>query len=114
MLKTLIETPELPISTMKKVCDIEYYDGPLVSYYKTGTEHYIWYWCDCDKETHRWMVFRVSEYTANYLKNKYGTLKDLIPACILDSHVYFVDHYFTKDHVTRVLVKHIPEDYLPG
>ncbi len=117
MLK-LIETPGHPVfpfTTMQWVCDLEYYDGPLQSYFKTDTDHYIWYWCDYVAGMNRWMVFRVSEETIRKLlkPGKEFNLADIMPACFLDSCVYFVDRFFWDDFITRVLVTDIPKDYLP-
>ena len=43
----------------KKVADLIYFDGPLLSHYVTNKgDNYLFYWIDQDDTNNRWMFIR--------------------------------------------------------
>lgn len=50
------------MSAMVWRADIDYFDGPLLSYFRgmDGT-HWLYQWIDCDLQFNRWMAMRVSK-----------------------------------------------------
>ena len=107
----------LPIARLHKVCDLEYFDGPLLSQFRHDRgDHYLYYWCDCDETANRWMVLRVSETGIIRLVNRFVPLDYLIPKSCQDDFVYFVD-MDTSGVFLRFaicLIDQIPGNYLPG
>jgi len=108
--------PSLPISGLEHVQDLLYYDGPLLSQYAhPNGDDYLYYWCDCDEQSNRWMVLRVSEASILRLVNRFVPLDFVIPGGCRDDFVYIFDTQ--KDglvgHVKLVALSKIPEDYVP-
>lgn len=53
------------------ICDLIYFEGPLLTLFRDKNESWLYLWCDTDNEaTERWLLFPVSrENLVNYLKN---------------------------------------------
>lgn len=85
-----ISIEHLGLDNLKKVSDLVYYDGPLLSHYSNDSDNYLFYWVDTDDTYNRWLVFRVSiEQINGYLNNEL-ILLDVIKNS-LDDFVYSVD-----------------------
>ena len=101
--------------SFKKMADLIYFDGPLLSHYVSAKgDDYLFYWVDGDEQDNRWLVLRVS--LASLQKYVAGdvTLRELIETPN-DGYLYSVDvdndlHYH---HVRLVQPSALPEDYLP-
>ena len=68
----------LPFKDLKKVSDLIYFEGPILSHFKDHyNNHIIFYWVDYDNSSNRWIVFQTPEKLfLDYLrKNK--SLRDL-------------------------------------
>jgi len=59
------------ISSLKKISDLVYYDGPLISHFMNDkNENYIFYWIDVDENYNRWLVFKIEPSDLeDYLKS---------------------------------------------
>lgn len=109
-----ITLPSLPITGLEKVQDLDRHDGPLISHLKRGSDHYLYYWCDCTATSARWMLLRVSETDIFRLVDKVVPLDQVVPDGSLDGFVYFVDSNNTaKSLVQMVRVAHVPREYRP-
>src|SRR5258707_791299 len=111
-----ITLPTLPISGLRRVRDLIYYDGPLLSHFEHANgDDYLYYWCDCDESTNRWMVLRVDESSILRLINRFVPLDYVIPGGCRDDFVYFVDIGSDSAIVAASLlnVARVPEDYVP-
>lgn len=109
--------PTLPITGLKKVRDLEYFDGPLLSEYRhPHGDHYLYYWCDCNDSVNRWMLLRVSEASILRLANLFVPLDYVIPNACQDDYVYFVDvdSNGATLRVTLTGTLQIPDDYRPA
>lgn len=82
---------QLPYASIRKVADLAYFDGPLLSLFRDDNhDNYIYYWYDADEICNRWLVFRLSEkQLANYIKQTL-TLRDMITNPF-GGHLYVVD-----------------------
>lgn len=106
----------LPVSDLRHVRDLIYYDGPLLSHFCSHTgDDYLFYWVDCDEKANRWMVCRVGEAMILRLLNRFVPLNLVLPAGSRDDFVYFVDYGEDDATVAAHLVMQnaIPDDYLP-
>jgi hypothetical protein len=108
--------PTLPVLGLKKVRDLEYFDGPLLSHFAhEHGDHYLYYWCDSDERVNRWMMLRVNETNIIRLVNRYLPLDQVIPGACQDDFVYFLD-LDAQGKVIAVFLtpgNQVPEEYTP-
>ena len=100
----------------KKVADLIYFDGPLLSHYVTiNGDNYLFYWIDQDDADNRWMFIRTDYDTILKYTQKKQTLRNILSSP-LDDIVYTVDidneghHHNFQAHS----IEDFPEDYLPS
>lgn len=107
----------MPVSGLTRLRDLLWLDGPLLTeYVHPQGDHYLYCWSDCDDDTTRWMVLRVSE--SNLLRLAHGMLPldMIVPGACQDDFVYFVDVKSGKKKILEVKlskVSDIPAEYLP-
>ncbi len=112
-----IPLPNLPISGLRHVRDLIYFDGPLLSHFEhPNGDDYLYYWCDCDDTANRWMVLRVAEASILRLINHIATLDSVVPRGCRDDYVYIVDLASDGKPIQTILtpVPSIPSDYHPA
>lgn len=106
---------EFEISSLTRVNDLIYYDGPLLTNYISNDGfHYLFYLVDSDKLYNRWMIFKTDEqHLFDYIDNK-TTLYNIITNC-LNNYVTFIDIDNNKKlhNQKNVEVQNIPTVYLP-
>lgn len=99
-----------------RVDDLIYFDGPLLSTYKKEDGSlFLILWTDNSTTDNRWCVIPVEKETLASFLNKEITLRDVINK---KEEVVFKDLYLEKDELLerqakKVLVKDIPEEYMP-
>ena len=100
----------------KRMGDLLYHEGPLLSHFineNNPYEHYFYKWSDCDDTCNRWLVFRVA---TNNLKAFFKGKLNLLELIKQNPLVYFMD--LDNDIETKQVVVcpkgAIPEDYLPS
>ena len=106
---------EYDFSQFKKVADLIYFEGPLLSHYVSSKgDDYLFYWVDRDDSDNRWLVLRVSmanlqKYIGNVL-----TLRDLIENPN-DGYLYSVDvnNDICYHDIKLIQPSALPEEYLP-
>lgn len=99
---------------MKKVCDILYYDGPLLSHFTSDNENYLYYWVDVDIKFNRWLIFKIENETLeSYYKNE-KSLRDLILNPI-DDFLFCadLDNMLTYSNVGIIYPQDLPKSYIP-
>ena len=106
---------KFPQENLTKMRDLVYFDGPLLSYFKSRSgDNYLYYWCDVDENYNRWLIFRVSDQSLNRYLNGELSLLDLMknPS---DGFFYSVDidNDLEYHNILRVLPKDLPASYLP-
>src|SRR5205085_8568684 len=68
-----------PLRDLRKVADLIYFDGALLSLFKNESGYnYLYYWCDSTEDVNRWLVFRVSQRDLDDYLSQKNTLHDLI------------------------------------
>lgn len=99
-----------------RVDDLIYFDGPLLSTYKKEDGSlFLILWTDNSTTDNRWCVIPVEDETLTSFLDKEITLRDVINKT---EDVIFKDIYSEGDEqlerqVKKVLVKDIPEEYMP-
>jgi hypothetical protein len=106
---------EYDFSGFKRMADLIYFDGPLLSHYVSDKgDDYLFYWVDRDEKYNRWLVLRVS--LANIQKYIGGkqTLRELLESPN-DGYLYCVDmdDNLRCHNVKLVQPLAVPEDYRP-
>jgi len=108
--------PRLPLPTLRKVSDLLYFDGPLLSHFVSDKyDNYLYYWVEVDENFNRWLIFRVAfeDLEAYYQKKK--TLQELIlnPT---DSCLYSVDidDNLQYHNIGMVYPQELPASYVPA
>ena len=107
---------QFDFSNFKKIADLIYFEGPLLSHYISGKgDDYLFYWVDRDSHDNRWLVLRVSlaslqRYIAGEL-----SLRELIENPN-DGYLYQVDVDDAINYHDVVLVQpcDLPAEYLPA
>jgi len=103
----------LPVSTLNWKRDLIYFDGPLLSeFISSAGEIYLKYWCDCDDDSNRWMLFKIKEQDRLRLvlgeKSVYEVIKSQP-----DDFVFFADENIKTITYTMVISTDIPNSYIP-
>lgn len=105
----------LHIASFRKVSDLIYYEGPLLSHYVSPAgENYLFYWVDSDDHYNRWLVVRTDENTIERYVSGQVSLHSVITKPN-DGFVYMVDiDNDIQYHNIKVLPPtEFPDDYLP-
>lgn len=106
----------LPFKGLRKIKDIIYFDGPLLSQFiTTEGKSILFYWLDFDSDYNRWLVFPVSNSELSLYMGKQISLRDIV----LSRHnsvFYTVDINtdLVYSNITQIKQKDIPKEYLPG
>lgn len=107
---------DVKIEKLIRVDDLIYFDGPLLSTYKKEDGSlFLILWVDNTATDNRWCVIPVEDETLTSFLDKEITLRDVINKT---EDVIFKDLYSERDEllerqVKKVLVKDIPEEYMP-
>ena len=102
-------------SSFRKIADLIYFEGPLLSHYVSSKgDDYLFYWVDRDDNDNRWLVLRVSLANLQKYIAKEITLRELIEAPN-DGYLYSVDvnNDICYHDVKLVQPSALPEEYLP-
>lgn len=107
---------QFDFSNFKKIADLIYFEGPLLSHYVSSKgDDYLFYWVDSDSSNNRWLVLRVS--IANLQRYIAGdvSLRELIESPN-DGYLYQVDVDDAVRYHDVVLVQpaDLPNEYLPA
>lgn len=110
-----IKLNNLLLKKLKKVADLIYFDGPLLSHFKNKDgDSYLYYWCDANENYNRWLVFRISDEDLNrYLIGK-SSLREIITDPV-DGFIYSadIDDNLQFHNVYMVQPADLPEAYIP-
>lgn len=110
-----ISLESLPIKDLRKVSDLIYYEGPLLSHFQSSNnENYLFFWTDVDDMFNRWLVFRISiERLQAYLHGKLSLYNIITEPN--DNFVYKVDIDADLNYrnVLMIFPEQIPQSYLP-
>ncbi len=107
---------EFDFSGFKKIADLIYFEGPLLSHYVSSKgDDYLFYWVDRDDSDNRWLVIRVSLASLQRFMAKDLSLRELIDSPN-DGFLYSVnvDNDINYHDVKLVQPTDLPEDYLPA
>lgn len=106
-----------PISKIGRhsfICDIQYFEGPLLSLYRYRDNNWLYLWCDIENGINRWLIFPITrENFVSYLERKKSLLqiiKDSFEYLILDTN-----HRKKTQHRTlkRISSPNEIQEYLP-
>lgn len=105
-----------PFETANRVRDLLFYDGPLVSLFRTEREEPVLFvWVDVDEQINRWLAFRTSERDLIRYTSRRCTLRELVqrPA---DALIYALDinRAFKRVRQSVLPAVALPVEYLPG
>jgi len=72
------------ISSLKKVSDLIYFDGPLLSHFKNNDgDDFLFYWVDVDEKYNRWVIFKTEPYELKDYLDGNMILADIMKNTIL-------------------------------
>ena len=106
---------QFDFSGFKKIADLIYFEGPLLSHYVSGKgDDYLFYWVDRDDSDNRWLVLRVSLASLQRYMAKDVSLRELIDSPN-DGYLYSVDvdNDINYHDVKLIQPTDLPEEYLP-
>lgn len=93
--------------------DLVYYEGPLVSLYRSERgEDVLYIWLDCTATRHRWCILPVSRESLRGYLNEVYSLLDLYQR---SKYIitYDIGQGFKKSGITRTTFENLPIDYHP-
>lgn len=99
-----------------RVDDLIYFDGPLLSTYKKEDDSlFLILWVDNTATDNRWCVIPVEDETLTSFLDKEITLRDVINKTenVIFKDLYSEGNELLERQVKKVLVKDIPEEYMP-
>ncbi|MFR0676124.1 hypothetical protein [Dysgonomonas mossii] len=102
-----------PIDGLKKISDLIYFDGPLLSLYCDDNNiNYLFYWVDVDSEYNRWIIIETDIFTISDYLNKKISLFNILST---KKSIYITDINNNLDFVHTWLIPtiNIPENYFP-
>ena len=111
-----IEIKNSNFDKFKKVADLIYFDGPLLSHYVTDNgDNYFFYWLDQDDTDNRWLFVRIDYDMIQKFFKKELTLRKVLSSP-LDNIIYTVDIDNDGKHHNFLAhsIEDLPEDYLPA
>lgn len=107
------ELHDLPLGELLWKRDLLYFEGPLLSEFLSDKgEVYLKYWCDCDNEFNRWMVFKIKEQDRLRLVLGEKSLFEVIETQP-DSFVFVLDESEQNDRYMLLRSEYIPDQYMP-
>lgn len=114
-LRESVTLPRLPVTGLRRVRDLLYVDGPLLSQYvHPNGDHFLYHWCESDGKSHRWLLLRVDESSILRMRYRFVPMHHVIPRTCQDDFAYLIDVQPNGEQVVRLLpVDAIPEQYLP-
>ena len=98
---------------LQLVYDILYYDGQLLSLYKSLENHlYLVVFIDVDKDFNRWLLIQITPFLLNQFSIENISLRNLI---ISNKYAYMfdTDNNLEKRNIKKIRTMDLPEDYLP-
>ncbi len=105
---------EFPLNELKWSKDLLFFEGPLLSEYKSrDSQVYLKYWCDCNESFNRWIYFKVSEQDRLRLVLGESSIREVMinqPESFLfitDENADVVNTYMVSNNL-------IPETYIPS
>ncbi len=109
----------IPVNYLPKfqwVEDIQYFEGALMSEYKTEKgELYVFHWCDCTDTVNRWLAVKTNRRSLYLLTSGLVTMESFFKEHILDSNIYLLD-MGANDEIESATLTHIDSiagEYLP-
>jgi len=109
-----LKIQELPIKGLKKVEDLLYFDGPLLSFYMSESDDcFLFYWVDVDNEYNRWVVFPVRLIELNDFLNKKISLLKLYESA-LNGYIIDIDNSLNYNNIQLAQLLELPSDYIPS
>jgi len=106
---------QLPATDLRKVADLTYFDGPLLSLFRDTEERsYLYYWCDADEMYNRWLVLRITEeQLAMYIKQTLPLYEMIVHPIGGELFVVDIDSQGQQRAVVLTQPEQLPADYLP-
>ena len=99
---------------LQLVYDILYYDGQLLSLYKSLENHLylVVVFIDVDKDFNRWLLIQITPFLLNQFSIENISLRNLI---ISNNYAYMfdTDNNLEKKNIKKINTMDLPEDYLP-
>ena len=104
---------KFPLKNLIKVADLIYFDGPLLSHFRSEYgDNYLYYWFDANENFNRWLVFRVADKSLNDYLSGEVSLRELVENP-WDGFVYLVDIDDDLGFHNLQMVQDLPSSYLP-
>lgn len=98
----------------KRIEDLLYYDGPLLSLFEDSAQFkYLYLWVDCNDLANRWCIIPISEHAYQALINQTATLHRVI----VDAKwliLFNVNHDGKATDGIKIDAVDMPEQYMPS
>jgi hypothetical protein len=108
---------KLFFNSLKKVRDLEWFDGPLTTEFKSKNNSisYIYHWCDVDDKFNRWLVSQVWEDDVDLYMDRIISYRELFESSYLNRY-YVLDIDTDRNIVSATIIssENCPTEYLPG
>lgn len=112
----ITNTTKIPLSYLEgfiHVEDLLYYDGPLVSIYRSKQDVlYLYVWVDVDKQFERMLIVELS----NPDLDAYKSGKIALHSILVNAKLVYIAHRNNKGDITELVAvapKDVPQEYMP-
>lgn len=105
----------LDLKNFRRVSDLIYYEGPLLSYFqdKEG-ESYLFSWVDCDDTYNRWLIIHTSfNNVVRYIKKELSLRSIIHETSEENLYLVDIDSEVNYHHLMNVRIGNLPDEYLP-
>lgn len=105
----------LPFKEIKKVCDLIYFEGPILSHFKDKYgKNILFYWVDLNDVLNRWLVFQISQDQLYKYLSKNTSLRNIIEAPIND--IFYsveIGDKLEYKNIVQIFKDELIEKYIP-
>ncbi len=106
---------ELPFYNLKKVSDLLFYEGPILSHFiDSKGNNYLFYWVDFDSHYNRWLIWKITEYQIyKYIKGEIS-----LNTLLLEKNKDYlfsvdIDNNLNYSNIKILDFDEIPQVYIP-
>src|SRR5688572_17020448 len=106
---------KLPFRGLKKVADLIYFDGPILSHFKDEfNKDLLFYWVDYNNEVNRWIVIQINEHLLSKYLLKKIPLTNIFNNPIND--IFFsleIGDKLEYRNIVQIFKGDLPGEYMP-
>ena len=105
----------LPFKNLHKICDLIYYEGPILSHFKDDyNKDIMFYWVDQDENLNRWLLLQITEKQLYKYLVRELSLKNIFDNPVND--IFYsveIDNSVQYNNIVQIFKEDLPTPYIP-